>query len=175
MQEQLVHPEKMASLGLLSAGIAHEINNPINFVYAGINSLLRDFEDIKPILDEINSINPETDDLKERLDQIQQLKEENYFDDAFEAIPNIIKDIKLGADRTSEIVKGLRTFSRLDKEVLKGVSVHEGLETSLLLLRNRYKNTIEIVKEYDPNLPEIEGYPGKIIQVFLNILSNECH
>lgn len=172
MQEQLVHSEKMASLGLLSAGIAHEINNPINFVYAGINSLLRDFEDIKPILGEINSITPETDDLKERLDRIQQLKEENYFDDAFEAIPNIIKDIKLGADRTSEIVKGLRTFSRLDKEVLKGVSVHEGLETSLLLLRNRYKNTIEIVKEYDPNLPEIEGYPGKINQVFLNILSN---
>ena len=106
IQNKLVQSEKMASLGVLSAGIAHEINNPINFVYAGINSLLRDFEDIEPVINEVSKIDIEKDNLKEKIEYIQKLKEENYFDDAMEAIPDIIGDIKLGADRTAEIVKG---------------------------------------------------------------------
>ncbi len=171
-QQQLVQAEKMASLGILSAGIAHEINNPINFVYAGINSLLHDFEDIKPVIDEIAKINPETDNLKEKLEKIERLKTEYYFDEAFEAIPYIISDIRLGADRTTEIVKSLRNFSRMDGEKLLPFNIHGGLDTSLLLLKNKYKNNIGIIKNYAPDIPDIQCHPGKINQAFLNILSN---
>ncbi len=171
-QKQLVQSEKMASLGVLSAGIAHEINNPINFVYAGINSLLRDFEDIEPVITEISKINPKADNLKEKLEYIEKIKEENYFDEAYQAIPEIIKDIKIGADRTAEIVKGLRTFSRTDKGEKIYTNIHESIDTSLLLLKNKYKNHIEIVKNYDNNVKEIKCYQSKMNQVFLNIISN---
>ncbi len=169
---RLVQSEKMASLGVLTAGIAHEINNPINFVYAGINSLLRDFEDIGPVINEISKLNPNGEDLKEKLEQIKQLKQENYFDEAIEAIPEIIKDIKIGADRTAEIVKGLRSFSRIDKGEMKYANIHEGIDMTLILLKNSYKNHIEIVKNYDENLTALKCYPGKMNQVFLNLLSN---
>jgi len=171
-QQQLVQSAKMASLGVLSAGIAHEINNPINFVYAGINSLMRDFEDIDPILNEINSIDVDSDKLKEKIEKINKLKEDNYFDEAYEAIPEIITQIKLGADRTAEIVKGLQSFSRSDRGEVQLLYIHEGIETSLLLLQNKYKIHVEIVKNYGSNIPEIKCKAGKINQVILNILSN---
>ncbi len=172
IQNKLVQSEKMASLGVLSAGIAHEINNPINFVYAGINSLLRDFEDIEPVINEVSKIDIEKDNLKEKIEYIQKLKVENYFDDAMKAIPDIIGDIKLGADRTAEIVKGLRNFTRMDKDSFEKLDINNGLDTSLLLLKNKYKDRIEIIKNYDPELPQLLCYPGKINQAFLNILSN---
>jgi signal transduction histidine kinase len=172
MQEQLVQSEKMASLGVLSAGIAHEINNPINFVYAGINSLLRDFKDIEPIIDEISKLNPDSDDLKNRLKTIEKLKEENYFEEAYKAVPETINDIKVGADRTAEIIQGLRNFSRIDKGEMSYANIHDGIEMALLLLRNKYKNHIDIVKNYDGNLTKLLCYPGKMNQVFLNLLSN---
>jgi signal transduction histidine kinase len=172
IQNQLIQSEKMASLGVLSAGIAHEINNPINFVYAGINSLLRDFEDIEPVLTAINKLEPDSKNLKEELKNIKQLKVDNYFDEAYEAIPNIIKDIKLGADRTAQIVQGLKIFSRMDKDQNEAFNIHNGLDTTLLLLKNKYKNHIEISKNYDNRIPEIYCYPGKINQAFMNILSN---
>lgn len=172
MEQELIQANKMASLGVLSAGIAHEINNPINFVYAGINSLRRDFEDLEVVIEEINKLNPETENIKEKLENIQKLKEENYFDEAFEAIPQIIKDIKLGADRTAEIVKGLRSFSRTDTGSKQNLNVNEGIETALLLLKNKYKNHVEIVRNFNDNIPELRCYPSKINQVFLNIISN---
>ena len=171
-QQKLVESEKMVSLGVLSAGIAHEINNPINFVYAGINSLLRDFEDIEPVVNEISKLNPESDNIKEKLKKIEQIKKDNYFDEAFEAIPEIIKDIKIGADRTAEIVKGLRSFSRTDSGEKQKMNIKEGIETSLLLLKNKYKNHIKVEVNYKGEIPEIICYPGKINQVFLNIISN---
>jgi signal transduction histidine kinase len=172
MQNKLVQSEKMASLGVLSAGIAHEINNPINFVYAGINSLLRDFEDIEPVINEVSNIDIDNDDLKEKLIKIQKLKKDYYFDEAIEAIPEIINDIRIGADRTTEIVKGLRNFSRFDKKISEPLNVNEGLDTSLLLLKNRYKNHVEIIKDYGVDLPDLLCFPGKINQAFLNIISN---
>ena len=171
-QTKLIQSEKMASLGILTAGIAHEINNPINFVYAGINSLLRDFEDIEPIITEISKIKPDSDNLAEKIKLIERLKEENYFDEAYQAIPAIISDIKLGADRTAEIIKGLRTFSSVDKGEMKYSDIHEGIEMSLLLLKGKFKNRIEIIKDYDKEVNELKCYPGKMNQVYLNLLSN---
>ncbi len=172
MQQKLVHSEKMASLGVLSAGIAHEINNPINFVYAGINSLLRDFEDIEPIITAICALSPDNEHLSEKLQQIEILKEENAFNEAIEAIPMIINDIKLGADRTAEIIRGLRQFSRSEEEKPCYANIHEGIDIALLLLKNKYKNRIEIIKEYADTLPSIECFPGKLNQAFLNIIAN---
>lgn len=173
-QAQLVQSEKMASLGVLTAGIAHEINNPINFVYAGINSLKKDFDDLIPILDEITNLTENTsdEDLKIIKDKIIKFKEENYFSEAYEAIPITIKDIQIGADRVAEIIKGLRNFSRLDKQSWEKENIHKGLDSTLLLLKNAYKNKIEVIKNYHPELPYIQCLPGKINQVFMNIINN---
>lgn len=172
MQQKLIEAEKMASLGVLSAGIAHEINNPINFVYAGINSLLRDFQDIEPVIEKISKIHPETKNLKEELINLEKLKEQNYFDESYAAIPSIISDIKLGADRTAEIVKGLRSFSRIEKNEYSYLDIHEGLDTSLLLLKNNYKTHVTIEKSYDFKIPQLYCFSGKLNQVFLNLISN---
>jgi signal transduction histidine kinase len=172
MQQQLVQSEKMASLGVLSAGIAHEINNPINFVYAGINSLRQDFEDIDQVLAVINNIDPEAENIKEQLAKLEEVKKENYFNESYQAIPEIINDIKIGADRTAKIVKGLRSFSHSDKGKKQQVNLHEELDTALLLLRNKYKTHIEIIRQYADEMPKIECFAGQINQVFLNIISN---
>jgi signal transduction histidine kinase len=171
-QELLVQSEKMVSLGILTAGIAHEINNPINFVIAGINSLQKDFEDIIIVLTEINKLKFDDDNLAEEIKNIEKLKEKYSYKEAFEGIYETIDDIRLGANRTAEIVKGLRNFSRLDKDERSLYNIHEGIDASLLLLRNKYKLHIEIIKNYDEYLPDIECFSGKLNQVFMNIISN---
>lgn len=172
-QTQLVQSEKMASLGVLTAGIAHEINNPINFVYTGINSLKKDFDDLVPILEEVKKLKEDNKlEYNDIIKKIIELKEENYFEDAYEAIPMTIGDINLGADRTADIVKGLRNFSRIDKQEWEEYDVHQGIDSTLLLLKNLYKNRIDIIKNYHKDLPSIQCYSGKINQVFMNILKN---
>jgi len=172
-QMQLVQAEKMASLGVLTAGIAHEINNPINFVYAGINSLKKDFDDLIPVLDEVMGLDKSKQvDINQFIKKLISLKENDYFADSYDAIPTTIKDIQVGAERVAEIVKGLRNFSRLEQQNWAKENIHKGLESALLLLKNSYKHHVEIIKNYDENLPEIVCLPGKINQVFMNILKN---
>lgn len=170
-QQQLIQSEKMASLGTLTAGIAHEINNPINFVYAGVNSLKKDFDDIEVVINKLNELNPDSNNLKEKILEIEKLKEEYYFDEAFEAIPEIISGIKEGASRTAEIVDGLRTFARMDGDKLIRVNINESIDASLLILKNKFKNIIKIKRNYE-NIPEVLCNPGKISQVIINVLAN---
>ena len=172
MQQKLVKSEKMASLGILSAGIAHEINNPINFVYAGINSLIQDFKDIEPVIKAIHALHADSDNLVEQISKIDRLKKKYDFEEAIQSIPQIIADIKLGADRTAEIIKGLRQFSRTDKGNFHNYSIHEAIDTALLLLKNKYKNRIRIIKNFDKKIPILKGHLGEMIQVFLNLFSN---
>jgi len=171
-QQQLIQAEKMASLGILTAGIAHEINNPINFIYTGINSLQKDFKDIEVIINKYKSLSPEVDDLKLKILEIQALKKEYYFDEAVEAIPQTMVDIKIGAERTAEIVDGLRKFSRMDENKFIRSDIHEYIQTALLILKSKYKHNINIVRNYDENLPDVFCNPGKITQVFMNIIYN---
>ncbi len=171
-QQQLIQSEKMASLGILTAGIAHEINNPVNFIYTGIHSLKKDFKDIEIIINKIKEINPDDKDIKAKIKEIQKLKEELYFKEAAESMPQTIKDIKTGADRTAEIIKGLQKFSRTDENMFITSNIHEYIKTSLLILRNEYKNSVKIIRHFDKEIPEIDCNPGKITQVFMNILSN---
>jgi len=171
-QMQLVQSEKMASLGLLTAGIAHEINNPVNFIFTGVNSLQNDFKDIDIVLKEIDKLSPGSENLKEKIEKIQKLKKEYYFNDAYDAIYETISDIQTGSERTIEIVKGLRNFSRADKGDWVLADIHEGIEASLLLLKSKYKNRIKLIKNYDETLPFIECLPGKLNQALLNVINN---
>ena len=168
-QSQLVQSEKMASVGQLTAGIAHEINNPVTFVSAGVDSLITDLKEINEVLELYHKITP--DNIEEKLNEIEELKEKIEYKEALTEVNKLIESIKNGAERTTEIVKGLRTFSRLDEDVLKIADIHDGLDSTLIMLRNRYKHNIEIIKDYG-DIPKIECYPGQLNQVFMNILSN---
>ncbi|MGN7723634.1 sensor histidine kinase [Chitinophaga sp. 22620] len=169
-QTQLVESEKMASLGQLTAGIAHEINNPINFVTSNIKPLKLDFEDLKALLRKYESISPENN-VQQQLSEIEQFKQQIDIDYVHTEIETLIKGIEDGANRTAEIVKGLRTFSRLDESDLKFVDIHEGLNSTMVLLRNNIPKNVTVYYNYG-ELPKIECFAGKLNQVFLNIINN---
>ena len=170
-QSQLVHSEKMASLGQLTAGIAHEINNPINFISSGMVSLKMSMESLREIAEEYTRLD-DGDDPDDVLDGVRELKEEHEYDEIVDELDDLINDINYGVQRTIEIVKGLRVFSRLDEEEAKNANVNENIDATLTLLRNKTKGKIEITKHYDDSMNEIECYPGQLNQVFMNILNN---
>ena len=169
-QEQLVQSEKMASLGQLTAGIAHEINNPINFVTANIQPLKEDLQDILRVLGRYDEVVREKG-LSDEFVDVEELKREAQIDYTLQEVNDLLRGIEDGAMRTSEIVKGLRNFSRLDQNVYRKANLNDSLESTLTLLHSSYKNRIEIVKEFG-DLQEVDCYPGKINQVLMNILSN---
>lgn len=170
-QSQLVQSEKMASLGQLTAGIAHEINNPINFVYNGIDTLNVSLEELLSIVDKYDELES-TEDYKKVIEEIKEMKEDVSYDDLMVDIKELVSDIKKGAVRTIEIVKGLRVFSRLDEEEMKPAKINDALDATLVLLRNKTKNKINVKKYYDESIDEINCFPGQLNQVFMNILNN---
>jgi signal transduction histidine kinase len=173
-QAQLVQSEKMASLGQLTAGIAHEINNPINFVYSGVDNLRLSLDDIFQILTAYESLETETEPDRKlaALENIARLKQDLFYEENKEMIGQTLHAIRYGASRTAEIVKGLRNFSRLDEADLKVADVHEGLNSALILLTHQFKDRVDVIREYDPEVPAIECYAGQLNQVFMNLLSN---
>ncbi|MDB5249775.1 MAG: hypothetical protein JWQ40_4169 [Segetibacter sp.] len=174
-QIQLVESEKMASLGQLTAGIAHEINNPINFVKSNIKPLQLDFKDLMEVINEYEKLHDfEIPEIKPHLEQIEALKKSIDLEFIKKEVESLMKGIENGAERTAEIVRGLRTFSRLDESVIKTVDIHEGIDSTLILLRSNIPANISVVKDYlaDGN---IECFPGKLNQVFMNIISNAVH
>lgn len=171
-QTQLVQSEKMASLGVLTAGIAHEINNAINFVYSGIQILEMKFSDIKPVLNEFRALNIDDLDFKGRIKNLVEEKEKMAYDESQDLIDQMIQNIQIGVGRTTEIIKGLRTFSRSEDEEKTNVNIHKDIEVALLLLKSRYKDVIQINKKFDNKIPEIAGYQGQLGQAFLNIINN---
>ncbi|MDW7691742.1 ATP-binding protein [Flammeovirgaceae bacterium SG7u.111] len=173
-QVQLIQSEKMASIGVLTAGIAHEINNPINFVYAGADTLASTLNEIMGIVDQYGKISSQNspEEITSFLDDLERVKQEISYEETRDDVFDLLNDIKEGARRTAEIVQGLRSFSRLDEEQVKKADLHLGLESTLTLLRNKLKDGIRVIKDYDPELPSIECVPGQINQVFMNILVN---
>lgn len=171
-QIQLVEAEKMASLGQLTAGIAHEINNPINFVKSNIKPLRLDVEDLFEVISMYEDLkSKENGNLAKHLNEIQQKQEELDIDFIKNEIKMLIKGIEDGAERTAEIVRGLRTFSRLDESELKVANVHDGINSTLVLLRNNMPDFLVIEKDFKSK-GNIECFPGKLNQVFMNILNN---
>ncbi len=169
-QAQLVDAEKMASLGQLTAGIAHEINNPINFVTSNIKPLKRDIEDLLSLIEGFES---EVGGHEELMGKINELKEEYDYEYVIEEVESLLQGIDDGAQRTAEIVRGLKNFSRLDEGELKKANINEGLTSTLTVLNSSIMGTsVKLVKDLDPNIPETECYPGKLNQVFMNIITN---
>jgi len=169
-QSQLVQAEKMSSLGQMVAGIAHEINNPVNFIFGNINFASDYLKDILDLLELYQNTYPEpTPEIERAIESIE-------LDFLIEDLKKLFKSMKVGAERIREIVKSLRTFSRLDEAEIKEIDIHENLDSTLLILQSRLKSkpsrpAIEVVKEYG-QLPLIECYAGPLNQVFMNIIAN---
>lgn len=167
-QDQLIHSEKLASLGQLVAGIAHEIKNPLNFIYGNTEFLAQYIERVKQLVEEYEKLPSLTGEDKE---QIRRLKGSINYDFIVEDLKTLIDNFSEGASRINAIVSDLRSFSRMDFDNLSEVDVHSSLDTALNLLRNQYKDRITIHKTYS-RLPRIQAYEGKLNQVFMNLISN---
>ncbi|PSB24447.1 hybrid sensor histidine kinase/response regulator [Stenomitos frigidus] len=169
-QVQLVHSEKMSSLGQLVAGIAHEINNPVNFIYGNLSPASEYIQDLLKLAEFCQKYFLRLPD--EFQEHLKQIDIEFLQDD----LPRIIASMKVGADRIRQIVLSLRNFSRLDEAEVKPVDIHEGIESTLLILQSRLKGkldqaNIQVIKEYG-DLPNVECYAGQLNQVFMNIINN---
>ncbi len=173
-QSQLVESEKMASLGQLTAGIAHEINNPINFVTSNVKPLKRDVDMLLDMIQRIEAIALSDIQVADKQKKINSLKTEFDFDYLHEEIAFLLKGINEGSTRTAEIVKGLRIFSRVDEDDLKKADLNEGLDSTIIIINNLLNGKIVINKQYG-NIPLVECYPGKLNQVFLNLISNAIY
>ena len=169
-QTQLVQSEKMASLGQLTAGVAHELNNPLNFISTSIKPLQRNIEDLLTVLNKYISVIEEKK-LSAGFGVVEELKETLNFTYLVKETQNLLKGINEGASRSAHIVKDLRTFSRMDENEIKGVNIHEGIDSTLLLIGNMMQDRITIHKNYG-KIKHVECLPGKLNQVFMNILTN---
>lgn len=168
-QAQLVHQEKMSSLGRLVAGIAHELNNPINFVYGNVDFLGRYMEDLLSLVDMIDGYLEQESDLR---DAVESRKREIEFDFLVDDSRKLIRSIRSGAERTAGIVRDLKAFSRTGGGDLQETDLVSGIETTLNLIAPLLKNRITVEREFAPDLPKIVCNAGHVNQVFMNILTN---
>ncbi|MGI0488062.1 ATP-binding protein [Pantanalinema rosaneae CENA516] len=164
-QAQLIQAEKMSTIGQMVAGVAHEINNPVNFIYGNLKHVDECVEGLMELVQIYQQEYPEpTAVIAEKVDEIDL---EFITDD----LPKMLASMRIGADRIRDIVLSLRNFSRLDEAEKKKVNIHEGIDSTLLILNHRIKQHIEIIKRYE-SLPPVECYPAQLNQVFMNILNN---
>ncbi|MFN6513771.1 MAG: GAF domain-containing protein [Nostoc sp. CreGUA01] len=169
-QSQLIQSEKMAGLGQLVAGIAHEINNPISFIYGNITYVSEHAGNLLKLLELYEKQYPQI------TTEIQKQAAEIDLDFIADDLPKILTSMTMGADRISQLVLSLRSFSRLDEAEMKPVDLHEGIDSTLLILQHRLQPqtnsfAIEVIKEYG-NLPPVVCYAAQMNQVFMNILNN---
>ncbi|MGK7918442.1 MAG: AAA family ATPase, partial [Trichodesmium sp.] len=169
-ESQLIQTEKMSSLGQLVAGVAHEINNPVSFIYGNIDYAQEYAQYLLDLISMYQSNYPEA------VDKVRDILGDMELDFLLEDLPKILTSMKVGAERIKEIVKSLRNFSRLDESQVKNVDIHEGIDSTLMILHNNLKAKpheleIKIVKNYG-QLPKVKCYPGELNQVFMNILAN---
>ncbi|MEM1310058.1 MAG: cache domain-containing protein, partial [Cyanobacteria bacterium P01_H01_bin.153] len=169
-QAQMLQSEKMSALGQMVAGVAHEINNPINFIFGNLTHAQTYVSDLLELIELYQrkqaDIDPEVEELADSID----------LDFMIEDLPKLMESMRIGSERIRGIVMSLRTFSRIDEAEFKEADIHDGIDSTLMILQHRTKGkpdqpAIEIVKDYD-TLPLVECYPGQLNQVLMNILSN---
>jgi signal transduction histidine kinase len=172
-QKQLVESEKLAGLGQMTAGIAHELNNPINFVNSNVGPLQRDIADILAMLDAYQALgnNATPEDIESLRTKCDEL------DIAFlrKEIAQLVQGIEEGSKRTAEIVKGLRIFARTDKDTLITANVNECILSTLVVMKGVTKGQVTVHRKLAGDIPEIECFPGKLNQVIANLVSNAIH
>ncbi len=169
-QSQLVQSEKMSSLGQMVAGVAHEINNPISFIYGNLDPASKYFQDL------IHLIHLYQETFPNSTSEIQELTEEIDLNFLISDWQKLIHSMEVGAERIKEIISSLRNFSRQSESALKPVDIHEGIDNTLLILQHRLRavgnhSSIEVIKEYG-QLPLVTCYASELNQVFMNLLSN---
>lgn len=169
-QSQLIQSEKMAGLGQLVAGVAHEINNPISFIYGNITYVTEHTENLFKLLHLYQKNYPQP------VGEIKQLAAELDLDFIADDLPKILISMMMGADRIRQLVLSLRTFSRLDEAEMKPIDLHEGIESTLSILQHRLQPqtnsiAVEVIKEYG-DLPPVVCYAAQMNQVFMNVLNN---
>jgi len=173
-QKQLVESEKLASLGQMTAGIAHEINNPVNFVRSNVQPLKRDVDELIEIIAQINPNLPVTD-LQAKWNALQLKYKELDVDYLQKEIYQLLQGIDEGSKRTADIVRSLRVFSRMDRDALVLADVNECITSTLMVLKNITSKEVTLTTHLDLTLPQIHCYPGKLNQVLMNLISNAVH
>jgi len=167
---KLIHTERISSLGQLVAGVAHEINNPINFIYGNLTYANNYVEDLLKLIHLYKKEYPNpSSSIEEKITDID-------LDFLIQDLPKVLSSMKIGADRIRQIVMSLRTFSRMDEKEMKPVDIHEGVDSTLLILHSRLKGKgdrpqIKIIKEYG-DLPLVQCHVGQLNQVLMNLVSN---
>lgn len=169
-QAMMVHSEKMKSLGELVAGIMHEINNPINFIYGNMSHLKNYSQDLFALIDDFDKFKDDLT-LEHKAEYEKMLKDIDY-EFLKEDLPDLIKSCHEGTERTKNIILNLKDFSRMEESAITNVDLPKEIDSTLNILNNKFKHGITVKKDYHDDVPKIEAYGGQLNQVFMNILDN---
>lgn len=164
-QAKIIQTEKMANLGRMVAGVAHEIRNPLNCIWGNLSFLISYFESLMQLLSAYE------EEIAEPPAKIEKVKEEIEFEWLKEDLPLTLEGIQIGSEQLLKVVNGLHNFSHMDETKRREANIHECIDTTLLILKSRLRNAVKVVKEYG-FLPPINCYSGQLSQVFMNLLVN---